>query len=386
MNLTSVLVMRNRLKILISRSVENNAMFNSSRLVLARRRRKLTSKAFAELIGMSPVTVTRLEKGNNEPEPETVDAIAKILHFPRKFFFGDELDAPCKEAVSFRGLTAMTAGEREAALAAGALAYMLADWVAARFNLPEANLIDASQERDAARAARALRQHWTLGEQPISNMVKLLEAKGVRVFSLAENTRNVDAFSCWRDETPYVFLNTWKTAEHSRFDAAHELGHLVLHKHGGPQQGRSAELEAQLFAASFLMPEADIRSKIPLALSLDQIVLAKRRWGVSASALAYRLHKLGIMSSWLYRGMVIEIGRRGYRTVEPNGIAREESLAWKKVLSELWHDKITKAHIAAELGLPSDEVENLVFGLNGRQGIQINESGERTRKTSLRLV
>jgi len=361
-------------------------MFNPSRLTLARRRRRLTSKALAELIGMSPVTVTRLEKANNEPEPETVEAIAKALRYPPEFFFGDDLDVPPRDAASFRSLTAMTAGEREAALAAGALAYLLADWVAARFNLPEADLIDASHERDPAKAARWLRQHWALGEQPISNIVKLMEAKGVRVFSLAENTRNVDAFSCWRDGAPYVFLNTWKTAEHSRFDAAHELGHLVLHRHGGPQQGRSAELEAQLFAASFLMPEADIKSKIPRAPSLDQIVVAKRRWGVSASALAYRLHKLEIMSSWLYRGIVIEIGRRGYRTAEPNGIAREESLLWKKVLSDLWHDKITKAHIAADLRLPPDEIENLVFGLNETQGVRPNEAGEQPRKPSLHLV
>jgi len=361
-------------------------MFNPSRLALARRRRRLTRKALAELIGMSPVTVTRLEKANNEPEPGTVDAIAKILGFPREFFFGDDVDGPPRDAASFRSLTAMTATERDAALAAGALAYMLSDWVGARFNLPEPDLIDASQERDAARAARALRQHWGLGEQPISHMVKLLEAKGVRVFSLAENTRNVDAFSCWRNGVPYVFLNTLKTAEHSRFDAAHELGHLVLHKHGGPQQGRSAELEAQLFAASFLMPEADVRAKIPRALSLDQIVVAKRRWGVSVSALAYRLHKLGIFSDWLYRGMVIEMGRRGYRTNEPNGMAREESVVWKKVFSELWHDRITKSHIAADLHVPVDEVENLVFGLVERQGIQPNEAGDRVGRPSLHLV
>ena len=55
-------------------------------------------------------------------------------------------------------------------------------------------------------------------------MLHVLEAKGVRVFSLAENTRNVDAFSSWREERPFVFLNMQKTAERSRFDAAHELG------------------------------------------------------------------------------------------------------------------------------------------------------------------
>src|ERR1019366_8677635 len=72
--------------------------------------------------------------------------------------------------------------------------------LSAKFNLPEPKLIDLSHERDPAAAARTLRQVWALGEQPISNMVRLLELKGVRVFSLAENTKNVDAFSCWRND------------------------------------------------------------------------------------------------------------------------------------------------------------------------------------------
>src|SRR5204862_8230678 len=147
------------------------------------------------------------------------------------------------------------------------LAYLLADYVSAKFNLPEPKLIDLSHERDPGAAARTVRHVWALGEQPISSMIKLLESKGVRVFSLAENTKNVDAFSCWRNDVPYVFLNTFKSAERSRVDAAHELGHLVLHKHGGAKQGRSAEHEAHLFAASFLMPRDDVLATIPFVTS-----------------------------------------------------------------------------------------------------------------------
>lgn len=314
---------------------------------------------------MSPVTVTRLEKANNEPEPETVDLIAKKLGFPREFFFGDDIDDLAKDAASFRSLTSMTARERDAALASGSLAYLLSDYVAAKFNLPEPKLIDLSHERDPAAAARTLRQEWALGEQPISNMIKLLESKGVRVFSLAENTKSVDAFSCWRNETPYVFLNTFKSAERSRLDAAHELGHLILHKHGGPQQGRDAETEANNFASSLLMPKADVRSRLPFVSRLDELVGAKKRWGVSTAALAYRLHKLGILSDWQYRMFCIQINQRGYRTEEPNGLPREESVIWKKVFTELWTDRISKSQVAADLHLPADELENLVFGLTG---------------------
>jgi len=340
-------------------------MFNSKRLSLARKRRRLTSKGFAELIGMSPVTVTRLEKANNEPDPATVDAIVKALGFPREFFYGDDIDDLTKHAASFRSLTLMTARERESALAAGSLAYLLSDYVTARFNLPQPDLIELSHERDASIAARVVRQHWALGEQPISNMIKLLESKGVRVFSLAENTKNVDAFSCWRNGIPYVFLNTFKSAEHSRFDAAHELGHLMLHKHGGPQQGKEAEVEANNFASSFLMPRSDVVSRLPHVRSLDKLVTAKKRWGVSVAALAYRLHKLGILTDWQYRTFCIQINQRGYRTNEPDGLPAEESVVWRKVFTELWSDRISKNQIAAELHLPPDEIENLVFGLVG---------------------
>jgi Zn-dependent peptidase ImmA (M78 family)/DNA-binding XRE family transcriptional regulator len=340
-------------------------MFNPQRLSLARKRRRLTSKGLAELIGMSPVTVTRLEKANNEPESETVDLIARKLGFPREFFFGDDIDDLAKDAASFRSLTSMTARERDAALASGSLAYLLSDYVAAKFNLPEPKLIDLSRERDPAAGARTLREVWALGEQPLSNMIKLLESKGVRVFSLAENTKSVDAFSCWRNDIPYVFLNTFKSAERSRLDAAHELAHLILHKHGGPQQGRDAEMEANNFASSFLMPKADVRSRLPFVSRLDELVVAKKRWGVSTAALAYRLHKLGILSDWQYRMFCIQINQRGYRTEEPNGLPREESVIWKKVFTELWTDRISQGQVAAHLHLPADELENLVFGLTG---------------------
>jgi len=353
--------------------------FNPLRLTIARKRRRLSSKALADLIGSSPITISRLENGNNEPEEQTLDAIAKALEFPRAFFTGGDCEPLETEAASFRSLTAMSAKERDAALSAGALAYLFSDWVGERFNLPEPALPDMSFEGNAEAAAHTARQQWGLGQQPISNMVKLLESKGVRVFSLSENTRNVDAFSCWRDTTPYVFLNTFKSTEHSRFDAAHELGHLLLHRHGGPHQGREAEIEANRFASCFLMPTDDLTSRVGGVTALNDLVKAKKRWGVSVAALAYRLSKLNRLTEWQYRGFCIEINRRGYRTQEPNSLPPELSLVWQKVLSALWNERITKAHIAAELHLPSAELENLLFGLTGAQD-QISQQGKPTLK------
>lgn len=337
-------------------------MFNVNRLELARKRRRLSAKALAEAAGISPVTLSRVVNGLQTPDDETVLGLVRALEYPQSFFERDDIDPIDSSAASFRSLTAMTARERDAALAAGSLAYELSDWVNARFNLPAPDLLDLGGERDAAAAARTLRQYWSIGEKPISNMVKLLEAKGVRVFSLSENTKNVDAFSCWRNSEPFVFLNTFKTAERSRFDAAHELGHLVLHKHGGPHQGRAAEFEAQTFAAHFLMPTDDVLAHIPRAHTLDQIIAIKKRWGVSASALAYRLHKMGRLSDWVYRTFCIQINR-DYGKSEPNGLPAERSSVWQMVLSELWKDGVTRENIARDLILPLEEIDDLLFGL-----------------------
>lgn len=341
-------------------------MFNKKRLSLARQRRRLTGKGLAELAGVSAITVSRIENGDN-PDDDTVTKLARALGYPVEFFHGDDPEIIDTTAVSFRSLTKMTAKDRDAAIAAGSLGLEMSDWVEREFSLPKPNLIDLSYETDPETAARSLRQHWGLGEKPIGNVLGLLEVHGVRVFSLSERTDAFDAFSFWRNEKPFVFLNNFKTAEHSIFDSVHELGHLCLHKHAGiHDSSRSAEQDANAFASAFLMPANDVRPRMPAFITVDTILQAKKRWRVSAMAMAYRLRALGLLSEWQYKSHCIELGRRGYRSSEPGGIERETSRVWQKVLTQLWAERKTKAEIAAALSFPLDELESLVWGLTGQ--------------------
>lgn len=315
---------------------------------------------------MDQKTIIRYESGEAIPPVSSASALASSLNFPLPFFYGQqELDEPMSESASFRSMSSMSARERDSALAAGAFAFMLSDWVHERFNLPPPDLIDRKEDSDPESAARALRQHWGIGERPIQNVVHILEAKGVRVFSLAENTQTVDAFSMWRHDIPFVFLNTTKTAERSRFDAAHELGHLVLHRHGGPQ-GRDVEDQANQFASAFLMPEGDVKGRLPRVSTLGEIVAAKKRWRVSVAALNYRLRKLGIITEWQHRTFCIQI-MQNYKQSEPYGIDREFSVVWDKVLSQLREEGISVTRLAEMLELPASEVENLLFRLTNMQ-------------------
>jgi Zn-dependent peptidase ImmA (M78 family)/DNA-binding XRE family transcriptional regulator len=338
------------------------AEFNPKRLSLARRRRGLTKTKLAELVGVEVRSITGYESGEFRPEKERLQILADQLHFPVQFFLGDDAQEISPDVVSFRSMSKMTAGQRDSALGAGAIALMLNQWIEQRFELPVASLPDLSQEPSPAAAAVALRRIWGLGELPVKNMVHLLEARGVRVFSLSLDTAHVDAYSMWHSSTPYVFLNTMKSCERSRFDAAHELGHLVLHRHAGPKV-RSAEREANEFASAFLMPEGSVLANAPLMPTVDLLIKHKVSWTVSVAALAYRLKDLGLVNEWHYRTLCVEIAQRGYQKSEPNEAPRESSQVFQKVFSALRQDGLTRGDIASALSVSVNELDELVFGL-----------------------
>ena len=338
-------------------------MFNPSRLALARKRRGWTKRRLAQAAGLTDRSILLFESGELQPGELTLPALADALGFPPSFFTAPDLEEVPQDAASFRALSKMTAAQRNAALAAGSFALGLNDWISERFRLPDPNVPKLGPGVDPETAAEVVRAEWSLGETPIKNMLHLLEAHGVRVFSLAEESREVDAFSFWRASQPFIFLNTQKSAEHSRMDAAHELGHLVLHWHHGAPQGREVEQEAQAFASAFLMPRASVLASAPRFMTLPDVMAYKRRWRVSAMALVYRLHKLGLLSEWQYRSFNVEMSKRGYRTHEPHSIARETSQVLNKVFNALRKEGVGKDRIADALNIYPRDLDALVFGL-----------------------
>ena len=209
--------------------------------------------------------------------------------------------------------------------------------------------------------AEILRRSWGLGEQPIPNLIALLESKGIRVFSLSDDAQEVDACCTWSETRPFIFLNMAKTAERCRFDAAHELGHLVMHKHG-IVEGRQMEQEANAFASAFLMPRRSILATPVKNPTLKSIVTKKHIWRVSAAALTYRYHKLGLISDWNSTSIYKQLAKYGKKS-EPESIPYETSLLLTKVLSALRIEKIHAVEIAKELHLSVDDFDSLTFGL-----------------------
>jgi Zn-dependent peptidase ImmA (M78 family)/transcriptional regulator with XRE-family HTH domain len=335
--------------------------FNPKRLLLARRRRGLTQTALGRLVSVTQRTINAYEGGHRTPTDEFIASLAAELKFGELFFHRTDPVKLDPKAASFRSLSSLTATSRDRALGGAVLAMELADWIGSKFTLPDPNIPSIGEEQPEA-AAEALRQIWGLGEKPVPNIVHLLEYHGVRVFSLAEDALALDAISMWKDEVPYVFLNTRKSAERSRFDAAHELGHLIMHRHGAPN-GRDAEADANRFASAFLMPEGSVRARARRSATLSALVEAKAYWKVSVAALVKRLYDLRYLSEWHYRMLCRQMGALGYFGLEPKETSRESSQVLEKVFTTLRREGKRKSDVANELGWDRGELDSLVFGL-----------------------
>ncbi|WP_050668176.1 ImmA/IrrE family metallo-endopeptidase [Luteipulveratus halotolerans] len=203
---------------------------------------------------------------------------------------------------------------------------------------------------------------WGRGDEPLPNLVQLSEAHGVRVLSLPSGADAVDAFSLWNDERPYVLLSTAKSAERSRFDLAHELGHLVMHSRVAVgADPRALEREADEFASALLMPREALAAHAGREPAVPEILRLRSHYRVSAMAMTRRLHDIGRLTDWAYRQDCVHLAQRGFRSGEPGGMARERSRVFDVVFPAL--DRAgTVVDACRALGITLRELHGLTLG------------------------
>jgi len=302
------------------------------RVRMARELRALTQQ---QVVARMPRPITaaalsQIEAGRVRPAAGTLDDLAAALEVPVGFFFvhtpGLESTVIDDPAPYFRDLRSTSARERRRS---AALAILLNDLVAEierHVRLPEPHFPDiplspSTGREEVEEAAENVRRRWQLGDEPIVHVVRELERNGVLVARLALGHRSIDAFSVRFDQHPLVLLTDDKTHNYvrSRFDAAHELGHLVMHR-GQKAGGRAVESQAHDFAAALLMPRAAALEALPRRIDQvgwAQLAELKRRWGISMSALLRRANNLKIITNDAYRNSMKYMSARGWRTTEP---------------------------------------------------------------------
>lgn len=343
--------------------------FRPAQLTLARERRGLTKAELAERCGVSRRAVSDWEAGRVADPPTAT--LAEVLNFPEPFFRIELPERIVAEQASFRALTSLSARELKATLAAATVVGVFSQWIDRNFSTPGVDVpwLDqlaaptGTDDVTPAQAAIALRRIWQLGSSPIGDMTALLESKGIRVFALGDEVREVDAFSLWMSSRPTIFLNVDKSAERLRFDLAHELAHLVLHRGLVTTGNRAAELAANEFAGNFLVPPEALMSHARRNMSLASVHTTKKVFGVSAMAMVVRLHQLSLINDWQYRSWMVELSKQGYRSHELDGISKERSSLLTQILRIARDGGQSLRGVATELNVPAQELQDAVLGL-----------------------
>jgi Zn-dependent peptidase ImmA (M78 family)/transcriptional regulator with XRE-family HTH domain len=223
------------------------------------------------------------------------------------------------------------------------------------------------EDVDIEEAAVALRRHWKLGDGPISNVVLAMENAGIVVGYDVVGTAKLDGLSNWScaDGRPYVLLAEDKhTGTRSRMDAAHELGHISLHRHINTATQRKhhkvIEGQAWKFAAAFLLPAESFSSDLPSQITLNGLLALKDRWKISVAAMIMRCCDLGIIDadykSQLFRNLSI----RGWRKQEPldDEVAVERPRLLRRSIELIVRENVCAALdlLETRIGLSADDV------------------------------
>jgi Zn-dependent peptidase ImmA (M78 family)/transcriptional regulator with XRE-family HTH domain len=303
-----------------------------TRLRDARLAKRLNQSELAAAIGVTRQAISAFEQGEKSPEADTLTRIAATLDQPMSFFSTE--DRPVFGEFSVRTFRAFGPDTKRRNL----MCDVLGKWFVqtARYfddfvNYPMLDLPVVAPTSNDGRytseeievAAEECRRAWGLGVGPLSNVIALLESKGITVCRFEITDEQIDAFSFWNGPRPFIFLASDKiSCVRARFDAVHELGHLILHRWVGPDELENKKIlklieqEANRFASAFLLPRKSFPNEV-YTTRLDAFIGLKRRWKVAIQAMVYRCKDLAIFDEDQVTNLYKQISARRWKTREP---------------------------------------------------------------------
>jgi Zn-dependent peptidase ImmA (M78 family)/transcriptional regulator with XRE-family HTH domain len=298
--------------------VDANVTFCPARLKIARAFNGLAQREVAELVGTGQQFIARLESGAKEPTEVMAAALGDTLGFEAGFFYGKELDEFRDDECAFRRRRMTQISVRATALAYGTLFGQLLRYLGTMVRFPSADVpnIPAHADDEIDSAAAKCRTYWRLApDLPIGNMVRVAESAGVPVAKFRGLADKIDAFS--RGRAPNLIVLTDKAPSRCRFDVAHELGHLVLHR--GIQTGtKEIEAQANRFAAAFLLPKRFLH-EFPRNLHnvWETLFRLKKQWKASLGAMIKTAHTHRVITPSQYVRLYKDLSARGWLKSEP---------------------------------------------------------------------
>ncbi len=274
-----------------------------------------SQEEFAAELGISRATLSGFENGHVAIDSAKLLRASKILGLPVADFFKDREE---EMALLFRAAEdVVPRAEVRSRLRRFCEAYRELEELAGVADTlllpPEYTYFPHLHSKHlefAAQVALSERERLGLGlYDPIENIFKLLDENGVRLLDV--NIEQDDLYGLSGFSKQYglcILVNTRNTMERNIFTAAHEFGHLLMHRSFyrnadlSEATERDPDLEemADVFAGNFLVPEVGLRDVwIKSAgrkkeVNLEDVVFLKHHFRVSTKVVVRRLKDIGL--------------------------------------------------------------------------------------------
>jgi Zn-dependent peptidase ImmA (M78 family)/transcriptional regulator with XRE-family HTH domain len=306
--------------------------FNGEKIKEARELHELSMLRLASEVGVTRQSIHNYETGIQTPRPDVVEKLAATLKVKWDFFM--EPSRQTSKTTFFRSLAAATSVARQSAARWLDFVESVVKGVEVYLTLPPLDLPDITigaedvpllQDEEIDQIALDCREHWRIGLGPIDNLTGLLESKGIVIYMAESESNALDAYSRWNkaNDRPYVHLCENKhCAVRSRFDLAHELGHIVMHRYINEKDFSTRnnfklyEDQANRFAGAFLMPDESF-SRDLIKINLDYLEALKPRWKASIGSMIMRVKQMGFIDRDEEVALWMNYARKGYKKKEP---------------------------------------------------------------------
>lgn len=301
--------------------------------------------------------LSKYETGASQPSIKVVTKIAEAFGVKTAHLFTEPTVQV--ELLAYRKCASLP--KRDENMVEGMVSHALEERIALQNKVGELFPLNLPRDRykvesleDAERAADQLREFWNLGSSPISSVVELLEDQFLHVFTITTSTDKFDGISAVAKDdggtvvAGGVVCREGTPGERQRFSLIHEVGHLVL----SVSEGIDEEKAAHRFAGAFLAPADILRREIGThrtSVQLRELFMLKRRFGMSAQALAYRIRDLGIINDTSYKWLCIQFNRNHMRKNEPEPLSQEEPQWLKRTVLRAFSEGLITAAEANRL-------------------------------------
>ena len=357
--------------------------FNAYRLVLAKKARGLSSVGLSDITGISAASICQYENGQRKPSQASLEKLAQALNLPTSHFLREAYQSQADQIFFYRSMAATGKAARQRAAARGAWLLEIIDYLQqyVDFPIPDTpafdDVPDDFQDITAdvvENMAIKLREDWGLGISPIQNMVALTENHGVLISRQDLADKKLDALSTPGGRHHVIVLSSSNTNYfRSRFDVAHELGHLILHRKldsemlGKRPIHKVIEEQANYFAAAFLLPEESYAKDL-WGASLAAFRTLKPIWNVSIGMQIMRCRQLEFINDQQKQRLFIALARKKWREKEPldDSMPIEVPNLLRDAVELLINEGVkSKAQIIKDLSLPPIDIETLCALDNG---------------------